>query len=45
MKRDISIIGKSVMINSGPMKSHAGIIKDATEVSAHVELHTIPQVN
>lgn len=44
IKRDVSIIGKTVKINSGPMKTYTGIVKDATEASVRVELHSIPKV-
>ena len=38
--RDNSIIGKTVRIMMGPYKSYVGIVKDATETTARVELHT-----
>ena len=39
-RRDTSIIGKSVRIKAGPLKAHYGIVKDATETTYNVELHT-----
>lgn len=38
--RDNSIIGKTVKIIQGPYKGYVGIVKDATESTARVELHT-----
>ena len=38
--RDTSIIGKTVRIAMGPYKGYVGIVKDATESTARVELHT-----
>ena len=38
--RDTSIIGKTVRIVMGPYKGYVGIVKDATEGTARVELHT-----
>jgi transcription elongation factor SPT5 len=38
--RDNSIIGKTVKINRGPYKGYIGIVKDATDSTARVELHT-----
>ncbi|XP_057297763.1 transcription elongation factor SPT5-like [Hydractinia symbiolongicarpus] len=38
--RDTSLIGETVRIAQGPFKGYIGIIKDATETLARVELHT-----
>lgn len=38
--RDTSIIGQTVRIFQGPYKGYVGIIKDATDSTARVELHT-----
>ena len=38
--RDTSIIGKTVRIVMGPYKGYVGIVKDATDDTARVELHT-----
>ncbi|CAI8005835.1 Transcription elongation factor SPT5 [Geodia barretti] len=38
--RDTSIIGNTVRIVMGPYKGYVGIVKDATESTARVELHT-----
>lgn len=40
VRRDDSIIGKSVRITQGPLKGYFGIVKDATEQTARVELHS-----
>uniref|UniRef100_A0A915A8U5 Transcription elongation factor SPT5 n=5 Tax=Parascaris univalens TaxID=6257 RepID=A0A915A8U5_PARUN len=40
IRRDNQIIGKSVRITQGPLKGYYGIVKDATEQTARVELHT-----
>ncbi|KAL6739230.1 hypothetical protein Aduo_012706 [Ancylostoma duodenale] len=40
VRRDNSIIGKSVRITQGPLKGYFGIVKDATEQTVRVELHT-----
>uniref|UniRef100_A0A0K2T674 Transcription elongation factor SPT5 n=1 Tax=Lepeophtheirus salmonis TaxID=72036 RepID=A0A0K2T674_LEPSM len=37
--RDRELIGKTIKITQGPYKSHIGIVKDATESTARVELH------
>ncbi len=34
------IIGKTVRVIQGPYKGYVGIIKDATDSTARVELHT-----
>ncbi|KAE9549394.1 hypothetical protein FO519_007402 [Halicephalobus sp. NKZ332] len=39
-KRDTSLIGKHVRIKSGAMKAAYGIVKDATDTTAMVELHS-----
>lgn len=44
IRRDNSIIGKSVRIGKGPLKGYYGIVKDATDSTAKVELHTNCQV-
>ncbi len=36
---DSTIIGKTVRVIQGPYKGYVGIIKDATESTARVELH------
>lgn len=38
--RDHRMIGKTVRINQGPFKGYIGIVKDATDTSARIELHT-----
>ena len=38
--RDRDLIGQTIKITQGPYKSHIGIVKDATEVTARVELHS-----
>lgn len=40
VRRDNQIIGKSVRIIQGPLKGYYGIVKDATEQTARVELHS-----
>lgn len=40
VRRDNAIIGKSVRITQGPLKGYFGIVKDATEQTVRVELHT-----
>ena len=40
VRRDNEIIGKSVRIIQGPLKGYFGIVKDSTEQTARVELHT-----
>ncbi|KAK6010085.1 hypothetical protein OSTOST_24923, partial [Ostertagia ostertagi] len=40
IRRDNAIIGKSVRITQGPLKGYFGIVKDATEQTVRVELHT-----
>ena len=39
-KRDTSLIGQTIRITRGPYKSYVGIVKDATDTLARVELHT-----
>ena len=34
------IIGQTIKITQGPYKGHIGIVKDATESTARVELHS-----
>ncbi len=38
--RDNAFIGKTVKIIQGPYKGYIGIVKDATDSTARVELHT-----
>ena len=40
ISRDTGLIGKTVKIIQGPYKGYIGIVKDATESTARVELHT-----
>ena len=40
LSRDMTIIGKTVRIVMGPYKGYVGIVKDATESTARVELHS-----
>lgn len=40
---DRTIIGKTVRITKGPLKGYFGTVKDATNVSARVELHAEPK--
>lgn len=40
ISRDREIIGKSIKITGGPYKGSVGIVKDATESTARVELHS-----
>ena len=37
--RDRELIGQTIKITQGPYKAHIGIVKDATETTARVELH------
>lgn len=39
-RRDSELIGETVKITHGPYKGHIGIVKDATESTARVELHS-----
>ncbi|KAG1712147.1 Transcription elongation factor SPT5 [Nymphon striatum] len=39
-RRDNELIGKTVRITQGPYKGHIGMVKDATETTARVELHS-----
>ncbi|XP_077978109.1 transcription elongation factor SPT5-like [Glandiceps talaboti] len=39
-RRDNELIGQTVRICQGPFKGYIGIVKDATESTARVELHT-----
>ena len=39
-KRDNELIGQTVRIIQGPFKGYIGIVKDATDTMARVELHT-----
>jgi len=38
-QRDVGLIGKTVVVKQGPYKGHYGVVKDATETTARVELH------
>ncbi len=38
--RDRELIGQTIKITQGPYKSHIGMVKDATETTARVELHS-----
>ena len=38
--RDTSLIGQTIRIAQGPYKGYIGIVKDATESTARVELHS-----
>jgi len=38
--RDRELIGQTIKITQGPYKGHIGIVKDATEATARVELHS-----
>ena len=40
MGRDREMIGKTIKITQGPYKGHIGMVKDATEGTARVELHS-----
>lgn len=39
-RRNTTLIGKTVRISQGPYKGYVGIVKDATDTTARVELHT-----
>ncbi|XP_013782146.1 transcription elongation factor SPT5-like [Limulus polyphemus] len=39
-RRDNELIGQTIKITQGPYKGHIGIVKDATESTARVELHS-----
>ncbi|KAL7072356.1 hypothetical protein ACQ4LE_008989 [Meloidogyne hapla] len=43
VRRNLQIIGKTVRVRSGPMKGYIGIVKDATDSTVKVELHTMPK--
>merc|ERR1719356_1716808 len=38
--RDKEFVGQTIKITQGPYKGHIGIVKDATETTARVELHS-----
>ena len=40
MGRDKELMGQTIKITQGPYKGHIGIVKDATESTARVELHS-----
>jgi hypothetical protein len=44
VRRNMEIVGKTVRVRSGPMKGYIGIVKDATDSTVKVELHTMPKV-
>ena len=39
-RRDVSLISKTVTIAGGPYKGYVGIVVDATDTTARIELHT-----
>ena len=39
-RRNVTLIGKTVRITQGPYKGYVGMVKDATDTTARVELHT-----
>ncbi|UYV79463.1 SUPT5H [Cordylochernes scorpioides] len=43
-RRDLGVIGQTIKIIQGPFKGHIGIVKDATDSTARVELHSICQI-
>ncbi|CAI5447588.1 unnamed protein product [Caenorhabditis angaria] len=40
IRRDMTLIGKNVRVIKGPLKGYFGIVRDATEETVRVELHT-----
>ncbi|KAK7881969.1 hypothetical protein WMY93_028143 [Mugilogobius chulae] len=42
-RRDNELIGQTVRISQGPYKGYIGVVKDATESTARVELHSTCQ--
>lgn len=42
-RRDRELIGTTIKITGGPYKGNVGIVKDATETTARVELHSTCQ--
>lgn len=40
VRRDMTLIGQTVSISQGPYKGYVGIVKDATETTCKVELHS-----
>ena len=40
IRRDTSLIGQTVRISQGPYKGYVGIVKDATESTCKIELHS-----
>ena len=42
-RRDHELIGQTVRISQGPYKGYIGVVKDATESTARVELHSTSQ--
>ncbi|XP_011871311.1 PREDICTED: transcription elongation factor SPT5-like, partial [Vollenhovia emeryi] len=42
-RRDREVIGNTIKITGGPYKGNVGIVKDATETTARVELHSTCQ--
>ncbi|XP_063989412.1 transcription elongation factor SPT5-like [Diachasmimorpha longicaudata] len=43
MRRELDLIGSTIKITGGPYKGNVGIVKDATDRTARVELHTTCQ--
>ncbi|KAI1715640.1 early transcription elongation factor of RNA pol II, NGN section domain-containing protein [Ditylenchus destructor] len=43
VRRNTAIIGKNVRISQGQFKGYYGIVKDATDTTVRVELHTMPK--
>ena len=43
VSRDRGLIGQTIRIVKGPYKGHVGIVKDATEATCRVELHSRSQ--
>jgi transcription elongation factor SPT5 len=43
VRRDRELIGQTIKITGGPYKGNVGIVKDATESTARVELHSTCQ--
>lgn len=39
-RRNVNLIAKTVRITQGPYKGYVGMVKDATDTTARVELHT-----
>lgn len=41
--RDRDLIGTTIKITKGPYKGNIGVVKDATQATARIELHTCCQ--